>query len=117
VLLGLAANSSVAQPTFASIPNALQGLYTLEMVNATPTSPIRNTNPNNPSDDILLYVTAYGELCTKNILSGTVQLLSSTSTLAGDSLSIVRWDIPGSGLSFLLDINQSPFTGFDLGYK
>lgn len=114
MVLSLAANSTVAQPVFASIPEALRGFYTLEMTNATPFSPIRNTSSSNPSDDILLYVTAYGELCTKNILSGTVQLLSSTSTFEGPSLSTVRWDIPGSGLSFLLNINQSPFTGFDL---
>jgi hypothetical protein len=45
---------SFAQSTFASIPEALQGLYTLEMVNATPLSPIQNTSPTNTADDVLL---------------------------------------------------------------
>jgi len=66
VLLGVTSNPSIAQSTFVSIPKALQGFYTLEMVEATSLSPIQNTSSDNPSDDILLYVTGYGELCTKS---------------------------------------------------
>lgn len=107
-------SQSIAQAAFASIPKALQGLYTLEMVNATPLSPIQNTNPANSSDDVFLYVTGYGELCTKNKGSGAVDLLASAPSLQGGPFGIVRWDIPTLDLSLSLNINQIPFAGFDL---
>lgn len=112
-LFGAVSNVSLAQSTFVSIPEALQGLYTLEMVNASPLSPIQNTSASNSSDDILLYVTAYGELCTKT--SNTeVQLLSSAPVLQGGLSGTVRWDVAASDLSFSLNINQVPFVEFNL---
>jgi hypothetical protein len=113
VLCGIP-SESFAQSTFASIPEALQGFYTLEMVNATPLSPIRNTSPTNSADDVLLYVSAYGELCTKNKGSGAVDLLASAPALQGGSFGIVRWDVPTLDLSLSFNINQIPFAGFDL---
>lgn len=105
---------SFAQSTFVSIPKALQGYYTLEMVNASSLSPIQNTSPTNSADDILLYVTGYGELCTKNKNSGAVDLLASAPSLQGDEFGNVRWDVPSLDLSLSLNINQIPFAGFDL---
>jgi len=74
-------SESFAQSTFVSIPDALQGFYTLEMVNATPLSPIQNTILTNSADDVLLYVTGYGELCSKNKTSGAVDLIASAPSL------------------------------------
>ena len=113
-LMCSASSTSFAQSPFASIPDALQGLYTLEMVNATSLSPIKNTDPANSSDDISLYVTGYGELCTKNKNSSAVDLLAGAPTLLNSSTGLVRWDVPALDLSFSLNINQIPFTGFDL---
>lgn len=119
-LFGIAAilfnapNESFAQSTFVSIPEALQGYYTLEMVNATPLSPIQNTSPTNSADDILLYVTGYGELCTKNKNSGAIDLIASAPSLQGGVFGNVRWDVPSLDLSLSLNINQIPFAGFDL---
>ncbi len=112
-LFGAVSNVSLAQSTFVSIPEALQGKYTLEMVNASPLSPIQNTSASNSSDDIQLYVTAYGELCTKT--SNTeVQLISSAPVLQGGLSGTVRWDVAASDLSFSLNINQVPFVEFNL---
>lgn len=113
-LLCCMSSASFAQSPFASIPKELQGFYTLEMVNATSLSPIRNTDAANSSDDILLYVTGAGELCTKNKNSSAVDLLASAPTLQGVNFSVVRWDVPALDLSFSLNINQIPFSGFDL---
>lgn len=107
-------SESFAQSTFVSIPQELQGFYTLEMVNASTLSPIQNTSSANSSDDILLYVGGYGELCTKNKNSGGVDLLASAPSLQGGIFGIVRWDVPTLDLSFSLNINQIPFAGFDL---
>lgn len=114
-LLSCVASGVVAQSaTVVNIPQRLQGMYTLEMVNATGASPIQNTDPTLPSDDILLYVSPYGELCTRSRNSSSVQLLSNQPVLQGGILGAVRWDVAAYDLSFTLNINQDPFTGFDL---
>lgn len=97
-----------------SIPIALQGYYTLEMTETAPSSPIRATDPLNSADDILLYITALGDMCIRRSGSSSIDLIASNPQLRGGFFGKAYWDIPSLDVTFALDINASSFTGLDV---
>ncbi len=113
-LLLLSGRSMAQSSTIVNIPTSLQGLYSLDMVNAVSSSPIGNTNKADEADNILLYVSPYGDLCTRNASSSTVQILSSTPVLQGGPFGVVTWEVAASGLRFSLPLSDTTFSGFEL---
>lgn len=116
VVLGVVGSGQVLAQTstVVSIPESLQGFYSLDMVNAVVGSPISNTSQADTSDNILLYVNPYGTLCTRTSSSSTIQVISNRPVLQGGPFGAVEWDVAPSGLRFSLNINTTTFNGFDL---
>lgn len=97
-----------------SIPEALQGYYTLDVTGATPSSPLQNTDTQLGTDDLHFYLSPIGEICLKNPSSGNVEILSSQPKLQYGLFSKVSWDIESLAMRFTLDIAQSSFAGIDV---
>ncbi len=106
--------SAIAQaPSLVSIPEALRGIYQLEITDVPPLSPLQNTDLTDSSDDILLYLSPIGELCIKSS-NAAVEVISSQPQLQYGVFNKVSWDIADLAMRFTLDIAQNNFAGIDI---
>ncbi len=113
--LGVLAGPTVAQTlATVSIPEALQGYYTLEVTDSTPSSPLQNTDTQDTSDDLHFYLSPIGEICLKNPSSGNIEVLSSQPQLQYGLFSKVSWDIADLAMRFTIDIAQTSFAGIEV---
>lgn len=113
VLSAFAVPAIAQAPSLVSIPEALRGIYQLEITDVPPLSPLQNTNLTDDSDDILLYLSSIGELCIKSPNSA-VEVLSNQPQLQYGIFNKVSWDIADLAMRFTLDIAQNNFAGIDI---